>query len=240
MRRKIVEVAGEENYTDEYTCFNPTFKIRPGVKKLGRSFKKKTLDPPVAEVPEIKLTFNLSDLGMTEETIKLGELSAIPMGGVDEHSVKSDTVDNKIEMLHQEKRKIKVSKVKLPSNPKVEDEMKNHQQDITSQGNPNSLQIFSSSKNSPSFPSFLRSVCTQADALLPPGLDREHQELGRRAVHRLAGKKVGKEGNGEVTRDDIMKEMLDGIDDVENIENNISSDGSEAPLVMDLSEQEAL
>jgi len=243
-RRKIVEVAGEEKYTDEYTCFNPTFKIKPGVKKLGRSSRKKTLDPPVAVVPEIKLTFNLSDIGMTEETIKLDDLSAMPIGGIDEIADNMDIgVHNNLEMSGKKKRRIKAPKVKLPSKPQSEDEMKN-QQDTITQDHPRTLAIFSSAKNSPSFPSFLRSVCSQADSLLPPGLDVEHQELGRRVVHRLAGRMVGKEGDaegeGELTRDDVMKEMIEGIDDEENIEKNIniSSDGSEAPLVMDLSEQE--
>jgi len=237
-RRKIVEVAGEEKYTDEYTCFNPTFKIKPGVRKPGKSLKKKTLDPPVAVVPEIKLTFNLSDIGMTEETIKLDDLSALPMGGLDENTANKDMLaHDKLEMSGKRKRK---TNVKLTSNPKSEDEKRNQQQDGITQDHPRTLSLFSSAKNSPSFPSFLRSVCSQADALLPPGLDMEHQELGRRVVHRLAGRRMGKEGDGEVTRDDVMKEMLDGIEDDENIENNIniSSDGSEAPLVMDLSEQE--
>ena len=197
----------------------------------------------MAVVPEIKLTFNLSDLGMTEETIKLDDLSGIPMGGVVENSANNDTVvDDKLEISSQKKRRSKVSKLKLSSNHNIEDEMKNQQQALISQDHPNTLQVFSSSKNSPSFSSFLRTVCTQVDELLPPGLDREHQELGRRVVHRLAGRKVGQEGEGELTRDDVMKEMLDGIDedDAEDIENNLSSDGSEAPLVMDLSEQEAV
>merc|ERR1712025_714911 len=76
-KRKIVEAPGEDAYTDEYTCFNPTFKIKPGVKKLPRKSKKEAAVPPLV-VPDIKLTFSLSDLGMTEETIKLNELSVLP------------------------------------------------------------------------------------------------------------------------------------------------------------------
>ena len=71
--------------------------------------------------------------------------------------------------------------------------------------------------------------------MLPPGLDREHEEVGRRVVHRLAGQRIQEGVDRQVTRDDVMKEMIDGIDDDENL-NNVSSDGSEAPLVMDLSE----
>merc|ERR1719186_1878269 len=50
----------EEVYTDEYTCFNPTFKIKPGTKKVGKSVESTVFVP----VPEIKLTFSLDDLGI--------------------------------------------------------------------------------------------------------------------------------------------------------------------------------
>ena len=74
--------------------------------------------------------------------------------------------------------------------------------------------------------------------MLPPGLDREQEELGRRVVNRLAGQRVeeGQAGAGLVTQEDVMKEMMERLED--DCLNDVSSDGSEAPLVMDLPEQD--
>jgi len=90
--------------------------------------------------------------------------------------------------------------------------------------------------NCPSFPAFLRTVCGMADSVLPAELDMEQ---GRRAVHRLAGQRVQSGGNGEITKKDVTREMMEGIEEIEEEEvlNNISSD-SDGALVMDLSDQD--
>ena len=74
--------------------------------------------------------------------------------------------------------------------------------------------------------------------MLPPGLDKEQGELGRRIVHRLAGQRVDEGQAGMVTQEDVLVEMMNGLED-DNL-NNISSDSSEAPVVMDLSEHDTL
>ena len=73
--------------------------------------------------------------------------------------------------------------------------------------------------------------------MLPTGLDKEQGELGRRVVHRLAGQRVDEGQAGLVTQEeDVLKEMMERLED--DSLNNVSSDGSEAPLVMDLSEHD--
>ena len=59
-------------------------------------------------------------------------------------------------------------------------------------------------------------------------------------MHRLLGKIAVMGSGGTVNSDDVMKEMIDGIDDDEDNVNNVSSDVSEAPLVMDLSDQDVV
>merc|ERR1719186_2475756 len=86
----------------------------------------------------------------------------------------------------------------------------------------------------PSFSSFLRTVCDKADIMLPPGPDREQ---GRRVVHRLAGQSVQRGGDTEVTNEEVMREMMEEIEEKE-VSGNISSDGSESALVMDLSDRD--
>jgi len=238
-KRKIVEVPGEDSYTDEYTCFNPTFKIKPGVKKLAKKSKKESADPPLL-VPDIKLTFSLSDLGITEETIKLNELSVLPF--VD--PLESQSTNKKVASINKPESascqmKSKDLKTKMTSSLISKDEMK----ESNSRASSDQLTVpavLSLPKSNCSFPSFLREVCGQAESLLPPGLDTEHQQLGRRVVHRLLGKIAVMGSGGTVNSDDVMKEMIDGIDDDEDNVNNVSSDVSEAPLVMDLSDQDVV
>ena len=109
---------------------------------------------------------------------------------------------------------------------------------LASQNN-SAISIFSlvpPSTSCSSFPTFLRTVCSQAETVIPSGLDREQEELGRRVVHRLAGQRVLEGLDNEVAKEDVMKEMIGEIDDEED-QANISSDGSEAPLVMDLDQE---
>jgi len=224
-KRKISEVSGEESYKDEYTCFNPTFKIKPGVKKAEKTSKS----GPIAPVPEIKLTFNLDDLGLSEETIKLQDLSAT------NKAVKTPLkkgAENRVKITNQKEKKL----IKVVGEEKMVNDASF--KEISTN---NSSQIFSipSPGSCPTFPSFLRQVCGEAYTLLPPGMEREHKELGRRVVHRLLGQRIQEGEGGQVARDDVLKEMIDGIEDDENL-NDVSSDGSEAPLVMDLAVEQNL
>jgi len=251
-KRKIVEVADEESYTDEYTCFNPTFKIKPGVKKVGKSLLKRSADPSPSlapSIPEIKLTFNLGDLGLTEETVKLQDLSMPLVTVDDEDDPKAKGQYNNHVSAIKKRKKVK----NYENEPKINSiQFEDHRssEEVSSEGSSTTLSLHSSKTN---FPSFLRGVCSQAETLLPPGLDKEHQDLGRRVVHRLAGKMLVEESGMKVSRDDVMKEMIDGIDDEDGVggsgkqenvssENddggNLSGDDEDAPLVMDLSGQD--
>ena len=73
-----------------------------------------------------------------------------------------------------------------------------------------SILVLPSSPACNSFPSFLRQVCGQAEKVLPPRLDREQGELGRRVVHRLTGQRVGEGQAGLLTQEDVQAEMVNG------------------------------
>merc|ERR1712098_1026028 len=177
---------------------------------------------------------------MTEETIKLNDLSVLPF--VD--PLESQSTNKKVASISINEpesaycqMKSKDSKTKMTSSLISKDEMKESNSRASSD-QPTVPAMLSLPKSNCSFPSFLREVCGQAESLLPPGLDTEHQQLGRRVVHRLLGKIAVMGSGGTVNSDAVMKEMIDGIDDDEDNVNNVSSDVSEAPLVMDLSDQD--
>jgi len=238
----------EDVSTDEYTCFNPTFKIKPGTKKVGKGAKSTVVVP----VPEVKLTFNLDDLGVgiAPATIRLQDLSSTTLQvGRKRKSLSGDfpQVNKKGKVSNEKKTNAK--KIEAPAGKKsnkasgtVMDETSpssnstsNSFIEVSKEVSTISNSIFSlPSTRCPSFSSFLRTVCDKADLMLPPGPDREQ---GRRVVHRLAGQSVQRGGDTEVTNEEVMREMMEEIEE-EEVSGNISSDGSESALVMDLSDQD--
>ena len=60
----------DDGIADEANCFNPTFTIKPGTKRVGGK------SSPAVPVP-IQLTFNFNDLGIAQESIKLDDLSSV-------------------------------------------------------------------------------------------------------------------------------------------------------------------
>ena len=61
----------DDGIADEANCINPTFKIKPGTKRVGGK------SSPAVPVPEIQLTFNFNDLGLAQKSIKLDDLSSV-------------------------------------------------------------------------------------------------------------------------------------------------------------------
>ena len=218
----------EDVIAEEYTCFIPTFKIKPGSKRVQSS--------PVVPVPEIKLTFNLNDLGIAQETIKLQDLSSVPKV---KRKRKAGLKGLDSEVTGEAKGSWVKKKGKRCKVPKVGEKERKLNKILADSSSTAAVSTFvlPSSRVCASFPTFLRGVCRQAEKVLPLSLDKEQEELGRRVVHRLAGQRVGETGHdGLVTQEDVIKEMIDGLQD-DNF-NNVSSDGSEAPLVMDLPEHD--
>ena len=211
----------------EYTCFNPTFKIRPGSKKVTKA----SIVKPA--VPEIQLTFNLDDQGVSQETIMLNDLSPVV------------TKTNK--MRRGSKPKNTVRQECPPSDHAIgTDDIINlpatagrriFSQAIAADSLRTSSFSFNSLACTSKFPVFLRAVSEKIEALLPPGLDSKHSEMGRRLAHRITSQKVHDNRHCTITQDDVLGEMMDGLDMMEDA-GNLSSDGSEGPLIMDLSEQE--
>jgi len=243
---------------DEYTCFNPTFKIKPGTKKVGngkaRTKSKSNLAISVP-VPEIKLSFNLDDLGFAAQEINLQDLSSVtPQADKkrkgksgDFPGVKRVKVETVKKIMEKEKdttglskkRRNKASKEVLTEDVKVK-HGSHASLSVEHDRSSSSSSVFSllpPTASCSSFPNFLRAACSQAETLIPSGMAKEQEDLGRRVVHRLAGQRVMEGGEHEVTKDDVMREMMGGNDDYEVDQVNISSDGSEAPLVMDLDQE---
>ena len=76
--------------------------------------------------------------------------------------------------------------------------------------------------------------------ILPSGQNQEQDQLNRRLVHKMAVAKVCSGGESLLRKEDILREIGTGMDDDDDKNetmNNISSDGSEVALVMDLSDQ---
>eukprot|EP00092_Neocalanus_flemingeri_P015959 GFUD01017276.1.p1 GENE.GFUD01017276.1~~GFUD01017276.1.p1 ORF type:complete len:681 (+),score=187.89 GFUD01017276.1:71-2044(+) len=249
----------EDGIKDEYTCFNPKFKIKPGTKKVGKSSKSSVLVP----VPEIKLTFNLDDLGIAQETIKLKDLSSskpsvsrkrkdrpedlskvVTNCKLSKEKEKNGTKPEANEKKKRKKSKASESILKVTKPDKI-----STSRSIMEASAPLSTSSYTTtftspstfslpnSTSCPSFSSFLRIVCGNADSVLPPGLDSEQEDQGRRVVHKLAVKRVQNGGVSQVTKEDVMREMIEGIEEEEAM-NNVSSDGSESALIMDLSDQD--
>jgi len=249
----------EDVSTDEYTCFNPTFKIKPGTKKVGKGAKSTVVVP----VPEVKLTFNLDDLGVgiAPATIRLQDLSSTTLQvGRKRKSLSGDFPQVSKKGKISKEKKTNAKKIKAPVGKKrksnkasdtvmdetspssnstsysfIEVSKESARSNIIINNTTISNSIFSlPSTSCPSFSSFLRTVCDKADLMLPPGPDREQ---GRRVVHRLAGQSVQRGGDTEVTKEEVMMEMMEEIEE-EEVSSNISSDGSEGALVMDLSDRD--
>eukprot|EP00092_Neocalanus_flemingeri_P015958 GFUD01017275.1.p1 GENE.GFUD01017275.1~~GFUD01017275.1.p1 ORF type:complete len:690 (+),score=182.48 GFUD01017275.1:56-2071(+) len=257
----VSRLTREDGTKDEYTCFNPTFKIKPGTKKVGKSSKSSVMVP----VPEIKLTFNLDDLGISQETIQLKDLSSsatkvsrkrkgqsgdlLKVVTNSKLSKEKETNGKKTETNESKKRKrTKASESILKkTRPDVMSTSRSNMEASESLLTSSNIQVHTTTTSPPifslptstscsSFSSFLRTVCGKADSVLPPGLDSEQEGQGRRVVHKLAVQRVQ---NGEdclVTKEDVMREMIVGIEEEEAI--NMSSDGSESALIMDLSDQD--
>jgi len=213
----------------EYTCFNPTFKIKPGTKKMSKA----NTDNP--SVPEIQLTFNLGDQFVSQETIKLNDLSPIATkskkrrrGSMSEGVVNQKGSTGPPDLVIGLR-----DKMKRPATAGSSASSK--ARTVDADDDPSNFSIHSLSSKS-SFPAFLRAVCDKVEALLPPGLDSKHSEIGRRSAHRISALKVQDNRECIITQDDILGEMMAGLETTEDT-GNVSSDGSEGPLIMDLSEQ---
>eukprot|EP00092_Neocalanus_flemingeri_P035364 GFUD01038477.1.p1 GENE.GFUD01038477.1~~GFUD01038477.1.p1 ORF type:complete len:683 (+),score=181.32 GFUD01038477.1:65-2050(+) len=255
----VSRLTREDSTKDEFTCFNPTFKIKPGTKKVGKSSKSSVLVP----VPEIKLTFNLDDLGIAQETIKLKDLSSskpsvsrkrkdppeelskvVTNCKLSKEKEKNGTKPEANEKKKRKKYKASESILKVTRPDKISTSRSIMEASAplstssytTTFTSPSTFSLPNSS-SCPSFSSFLRIVCGNADSVLPPGLDSEQEDQGRRVVHKLAVKRVQNGVVSEVTKEDVMREMIEGIEEEEAM-NNVSSDGSESALIMDLSDQD--
>jgi len=211
----------------EYTCFNPTFKIRPGSKKASKA----TMDKPA--VPEIQLTFNLGDQGVSQETIKLNDLSPVVTktkkkrrGSMPENTVRQEYPPS-------DHAKGINDKNDLPATAGS----RIFSKAITSNSLSTSSFSITSLASKSKFPVFLRAASEKIEALLPPGLDAEHSEMGRRLAHRITSQKAQEGRDCNITQDEVLGEMMVGLDKLED-DSNLSSDGSEGPIIMDLSEQE--
>jgi len=212
----------------EYTCFNPTFKIKPGTKKMS---KANTGNP---SVPEIQLTYNLGDQFVSQETIKLNDLSPIATKSKRRRGSMSAGVENQQGLPAPADLEIGPrDKMKRPATAGSSASSKARA--VDTDDNPSNFSIHSLSSKA-SFPAFLRAVCDKVEALLPPGLDSKHSEIGRRSAHRISALKVQDNRECIITQDDILGEMMAGLETTEDT-GNVSSDGSEGPLIMDLSEQ---
>jgi len=232
-KRKIKSVGSgdrDPNFDSngEYTCFNPTFKIRPGSKKVTKASTGKPA------VPEIQLTFNLGgDQCVSKETIKLNDLSPVVTktkkkrrGSKPENSSRQECPPSDHASEIDDKNDLTAT-----VGSRIFSETKAADSQRTSSFSVNSLA--SNSK----FPVFLRAVSEKIEALLPPGLDGKHSDMGRRLAHRVISQKTQDNRYCIITQDDVLGEMMDGLDMMEDA-GNLSSDGSEGPLIMDLSEQE--
>ena len=112
--------------TDEYTCFNPTFKIKPGTKMVAKTKAKTKINLAISvPVPEIKLTFNLDDLGFVAQEINLQDLSAAVKPQIDKKR-KDRSKD------FPEVKRLKVEKLMREMTGGIDDE--EHQDNISSDG----------------------------------------------------------------------------------------------------------
>jgi len=209
----------------EFICFNPTFKLKAGTKRETKSQSSDKL------VPEVRLTFNLDDLSVSPHgAMEVGLPDILP---------NSSTGKNRTVSL------------KIPSSVN----MNGH--DNRSPASKNSIlkgkTMFNSEQSQPKntdINSGIISKLTQAeDSISNDGsvevpvttTGRSHkiiQDIGGNlmAMHPSSGLdiKMSEDEKIEDTQEyDVVGKILEDVSS-----HDVSSDGSEAPLVMDISEQE--